>query len=126
MPFGLNKSEKEPEQVSDPVNKDTLEHRQDKGTADTEGSGPSPTDQSPAEGQPQEEAPDAMAFRPTFLDSNAPRERAPAAQPPKGDAFFVSVTCTMPTAESAASASWGRLMLKLWSAAALGPNSAVA
>ena len=38
-----------------------------------------------------EEAPDAMAFRPTFLDSDAPGERAPAAQPPKGDAFFVSV-----------------------------------
>ncbi len=33
-----------------------------------------------------------MAFRPTFLDSDAPGERAPAAQPPKGDAFFVSVT----------------------------------
>ena len=39
-----------------------------------------------------EMAPDAMAFRPTFLDSDAPGERAPAAQPPKGDAFFVSVT----------------------------------
>ncbi len=40
----------------------------------------------------KEEAPDVMAFRPTFLDSDAPGERAPAAQPPKGDAFFVSVT----------------------------------
>ncbi len=40
----------------------------------------------------KEEAPDVMAFRPTFLDSDAPSERAPAAQPPKSDAFFVSVT----------------------------------
>jgi hypothetical protein len=39
-----------------------------------------------------EEAPDAMAFRPTFLDSDTPGERAQAAPPPKGDAFFVSVT----------------------------------
>jgi hypothetical protein len=33
-----------------------------------------------------------MAFRPTFLNSDAPNEPTPAAQPPKGDVFFVSVS----------------------------------
>jgi hypothetical protein len=82
MPLGLGKSDKQPEHESDPANEEAPHGRQGAGTAD----------QPHAEGQPQEEAPDAMAFRPTFLDSDAPGERAPAAQPPKGDAFFVSVT----------------------------------
>ncbi len=92
MPFGLHKSDKQPEYESEPAKEKTLEDRESAGTAHAEGSGPPPTDQPQIGGQPQEETPDAMAFRPTFLDSDAPSERAPAAQPPKGDAFFVSVT----------------------------------
>ncbi len=92
MPFGRGKSDKQPEHESDPAKEETLERSQGAGTADPESSGPFPADQPHAGGQPQEEAPNAMAFRPTFLDSDAPGERAPAAQPPKGDAFFVSVT----------------------------------
>ncbi len=82
MPFSRGKSDKQPEHESDPANEEAPHGRQGAGTAD----------QPHAGGQPQEGAPDAMAFRPTFLDSDAPGERAPAAQPPKGDAFFVSVT----------------------------------
>ena len=82
MPLGRGKSDKQPEHESDPAKENAPHSRQGTGTADQQHAG----------GQPQEEAPDAMAFRPTFLDSDAPSERAPAAQPPKGDAFFVSVT----------------------------------
>jgi hypothetical protein len=92
MPFGLSKSDKQPEHESDPANEETLEDRQGAVAADTEGSGPFPVDQPDADGHPKEENPDAMAFRPAFLSSDAPGERAPAVQPPKGDAFFVSVS----------------------------------
>jgi len=92
MPFSRDKSDKQPEHESDPAKEEALESSPGAGTADPESSGPFPADQPHAGGQPQEEAPDAMAFRPTFLDSDAPSERAPGAQPPKGDAFFVSVT----------------------------------
>ncbi len=92
MPFSRGKSDKQPEHESDPAKEEAPEGRQGTGTADPESSGRFPTDQQRARGQPQEEAPDVMAFRPTFLDSDAPSERAPAAQPPKSDAFFVSVT----------------------------------
>jgi hypothetical protein len=92
MPLGLGKSDKRPEHESDPAKEETLEDRQGAGTVDPESSGPFPAGQPHAGGQPQEQAPDVMAFRPTFLDSDAPSERTPADQPPKGDAFFVSVT----------------------------------
>jgi hypothetical protein len=92
MPFGLHKSDKQPERESDPAKDEALESGQGVGAADAEGNGSSPADQLPAEGQPQEAAPNSKAFRPVFLDSDAPSERAPAVQPPKGDAFFVSVT----------------------------------
>jgi hypothetical protein len=92
MPFGLHKSDKQPEHESNPAKEEALEDGQGANTAHAEGSGPSPTSQPQTGGQPQEEDRGAMAFRPTFLDSDTPSERAPAAQPPKGDAFFVSVT----------------------------------
>ena len=92
MPFGRGKSDKQPEHESDPAKEETLERSQGAGTADPESSGPFPADQPHAGGQPQEEAPNVMAFRPTFLDSDTPSERPPGAQPPRGDAFFVSVT----------------------------------
>ncbi len=92
MPFGLHKSDKQSEHEDDPAKEEAVESEHDAGTADAEGSGPSPADQPRAEGQPQEENADAMAFRPAFLDSDTPSEPAPAAQPPKGDAFFVSLT----------------------------------
>jgi hypothetical protein len=92
MPFGLHKSDKQPEHESDPAKDEALESGHGVGADDAEGNGSSPADQLPAEGQPQKAAPDAMAFRPAFLDSDVPSERAPAVQPPKGDAFFVSVT----------------------------------
>jgi len=82
MPFGRGKLDKRPEHESDPANKEALEGSQGAGTAD----------QPHAGGQRQEEAPDAMAFRPAFLDSDAPSERPPGAQSPKGDAFCVSGT----------------------------------
>lgn len=91
MPFGLGKPERRPGEETDPAAEETLEGNQGAPTADPDGSGPFPVDQPDAGRQP-EGAPDAMAFRPTFLDSEAPREQGPAAQPPKGDAFFVSVT----------------------------------
>lgn len=95
MPFGLGKSDKQPEHDSHPANEEALVDRPDPTIADTEDSDAHAANQTPAEGQPQAEAPDAMAFRPAFLSSDAPTERserAPAVQPPKGDAFFVSVT----------------------------------
>lgn len=92
MPFGLGKSEKHPDYEGDPENEDALEGGQDATAADIEGDDPSPPDDPPAADQPQEESSSAMAFRPSFLDSDAPDERTPATQPPKGDAFFISVT----------------------------------
>jgi len=82
MPFGLGKSDKQPEHEGHPPTEEALRGSQGAGTADS----PNP------DGQPKEDTPDAMAFRPTFLDSDAPSERAPAAQPSTGDVFFVSVT----------------------------------
>jgi hypothetical protein len=82
MPLGLGKSDKQPQHEGDPATEEALQGNQAAGTADPPNPG----------GQPEEDAPDAMAFRPTFLDSDAPSERAPAAQPPTGDVFFVSVT----------------------------------
>jgi len=91
MPFGSQKPDKQPEHEGDPANEEAMEDRQDADSADSDGSGPFPTDQPHANDQPQGENPDAMAFRPTFLNSDEPSERAPAAQEPKGDAFFISV-----------------------------------
>ncbi len=85
MAFGLGKSEKQPEHEGDP------EDSPGGTAAHTEDGDPSPADESPAVRQPHEESRDAMAFRPSFLDSDTPGERAPATQPPKGDAFFISV-----------------------------------
>ena len=82
MPFGLSKSDKQPEHEGNPATEEALQGSQDAGTADPPNPG----------GQPKEDIPDAMAFRPAFLDSDAPGERAPAAQPPTGNVFFVSVT----------------------------------
>jgi hypothetical protein len=92
MPFGIHKPDKQPENESDPAKEKAVEDRQDADTTDTEGSGSLPADQPRTDDQSQEESPGAMAFRPTFLDSDAPSERAPVAQQPKVDAFFVSVT----------------------------------
>lgn len=91
MPFGLGKPEKRPGEEIDPAADETLEGNRGAPTADPDGSGPFPMDQPDAGRQP-EGAPDAMAFRPVFLDSGTPREQGPAAHPPRGDAFFVSVT----------------------------------
>jgi hypothetical protein len=91
MPFGLGKSEKMPDHEGDPENEDAMENGQDATAVDTEDDDTFPTDDPPAAGQPQEESPSAMAFRPSFLDSDDPSERTPATPPPKGDAFFISV-----------------------------------
>jgi hypothetical protein len=82
MPFGLGKSDKQPEHEDHPPTEEALRGSQGTGTADPPNPG----------GQPKEDIPDAMAFRPAFLDSDTPSERAPAAQPPTDDIFFVSVT----------------------------------
>jgi hypothetical protein len=91
MPFGLGKPEKRPGEEIDPAAEETLEGNQGAPTADPDGSDPFPVDQPDAGRQPGG-GPDAMAFRPVFLDSETPREQGPAVHPPKGDAFFVSVT----------------------------------
>ena len=86
MPLGLDKSDKQPKHEGDPATEETLQGSQGAGSADP----PNPDDQ--PKGQPKEDIPDAMAFRPAFLDSDTPSERAPTAQPPTDDIFFVSVT----------------------------------
>jgi len=92
MPLGLNKSDKQPQHESDPAGEEVLDTSEDTGSADSEGSDPSPTDQSEPSGQPHGDGHEAMAFRPAFLNSDMPGESAPAAQPPRGDAFFISVS----------------------------------
>lgn len=92
MPFGIHKPDKQPENESDPAKEEDVEDKQDADTTDSAGSGSSTADQPRTDDQSQEGSPGAMAFRPTFLDCDAPSERTPAAQQPKGDAFFVSVT----------------------------------
>lgn len=82
MPFGLGKSDKQPEHEDHPPTEEALPGSQGAVTADP----PNPAD------QPKEDTSDGMAFRPTFLDSDAPSEPAPAAQPAADDFFFVSVT----------------------------------
>ena len=82
MPLGLDKSDKQPKHEGDPASEEPLQESQGAGSADP----PNPDD------QPKEDIPDAMAFRPAFLDSDTPSERAPTAQPPTDDIFFVSVT----------------------------------
>ncbi len=77
MPFGLRKSEKQPEGKVE--------------------EGPSFPDSPAIEAQTGENAPQMpITFRPAFLDEDQQGEgvsaRAPAAKPPAGDAFFVSVT----------------------------------
>jgi hypothetical protein len=91
MPFGLGKSEKQPDQEGDPQNEDALEGALEATAVDTEDDDPSPAYDPPAAAQAQEENSGAMAFRPSFLDSDTPGERAPAAPQVGGDAFFISV-----------------------------------
>lgn len=91
MPFGLGKPEKRPGEEIDPPAEEALEGNQGAPAADPDGGDSFPVDQ-PDAGRQREGAPDAMAFRPAFLDSGTPREQEAAAHPPKGEAFFVSVT----------------------------------
>ncbi len=88
MPFGLGKSDKQPEHEDHPPTEEALRESQGAITADP----PITADPANPADEPKEDTSEGMTFRPTFLDSDAPSEPAPAAQPPADDFFFVSVT----------------------------------
>lgn len=92
MPFRLGKSEKRPQDEESAV-EETLEGSE--GTSSADDSGSAATALAPAAGDQAEtrKAYRAPDLRPDYLDEDMPRgEAAPAALPPDGDTFFVSVT----------------------------------
>jgi hypothetical protein len=100
MGFGLGKSEKRLEDEGEAALEETLEGSDDVPAPDSEHeaeSGGSPIADAPAaEAQTKESAAyRPEAFRPSFLEDEAPRDATVAASPPpppSGDTFFVSVT----------------------------------
>ena len=95
MPFGSSKSTRPEDE--DAIQRDTPDGNVEESENASEGGGEETS--APAGNGQTESAPyKRMSFRPDYLDDTAPQDEAPATAvaemraPPRGDAFFVSVT----------------------------------
>ena len=95
MPFGSSKSTRPEDE--DAIQRDTPDGNVEESENASEGGGEetsAPAGNGQTEGAPYKR----MSFRPDYLDDTAPHDEAPATAvaemrpPPRGDAFFVSVT----------------------------------
>lgn len=97
MPFRVGKTEKQPKEEAKTIPEETLEGGENAAAAEphneVEG-GDSPVTEAPAAEVQTEESDQYRppVFRPDYLDEAAHSGSKPAAPPPEGDAFFVSVT----------------------------------
>jgi hypothetical protein len=99
MPFGSSKSTRPEDE--DALRQDTSDEDAEKSAEASDGAGDGDGEETsaPAGNGQTESAPyKRMSFRPDYLDDTAPQDEAPATAvaemraPPRGDAFFVSVT----------------------------------
>jgi hypothetical protein len=101
MPFRVGKTEKQPKEEAKTIPEETLEGGENAAAAESHNEvegGDSPVAEAPAAEAQTEESGQYRppVFRPDYLDeaahSGSKPEASPAAPPPQGDAFFVSVT----------------------------------